>query len=63
VPGNFDRLKYYVDEYNSGAMSSSKFEDSESPETIASLLKKYLREIPDIPLFTKEYDQEVITFC
>lgn len=58
VPGNFDRLKYYVEEYNAGAMSSSKFEDSESPETIASLLKKYLREIPDIPLFTKEYDQE-----
>jgi hypothetical protein len=35
------------------------FATKEEPADVASLLKKYLREIPDKPLFTKEHEAKV----
>lgn len=40
-------------------MSVNGFDSTESIDVVASLLKKYLREIPDIPLFTHALDSEV----
>eukprot|EP01128_Nolandella_sp_AFSM9_P004967 TRINITY_DN2347_c0_g1_i1.p1 TRINITY_DN2347_c0_g1~~TRINITY_DN2347_c0_g1_i1.p1 ORF type:complete len:962 (+),score=247.74 TRINITY_DN2347_c0_g1_i1:25-2886(+) len=58
VPGSTLVVNFYKDMFNSGKAIEVDFmeegkEDSLTPENIASLLKLYLRELPE-PLFTNE---------
>lgn len=53
-------MDYYEVEFNSGRGESIDFlKIQETPENVASLLKKYLRDMPDKPLFTKDLQDEV----
>eukprot|EP01127_Copromyxa_protea_P013537 TRINITY_DN3665_c0_g3_i2.p1 TRINITY_DN3665_c0_g3~~TRINITY_DN3665_c0_g3_i2.p1 ORF type:complete len:1154 (-),score=276.80 TRINITY_DN3665_c0_g3_i2:120-3581(-) len=62
VPGSQTQMDYYEVEFNSGRGESIDFlKISETPENVASLLKKYLRDMPDKPLFTSELQDEFMS--
>eukprot|EP01126_Amoeba_proteus_P021035 TRINITY_DN2133_c0_g2_i16.p1 TRINITY_DN2133_c0_g2~~TRINITY_DN2133_c0_g2_i16.p1 ORF type:complete len:839 (-),score=155.35 TRINITY_DN2133_c0_g2_i16:123-2486(-) len=61
VPGCKEQMDLYEIEFNSGRGESIDFlTNRETPENVASLLKKYLRGLPDVPLFTTNLQQEFL---
>jgi hypothetical protein len=61
VPGAKTSMDKWEHEFNIGLGTNLDFfSTKEEPADVASLLKKYLREVPDKPLFTKDLESKVL---
>jgi hypothetical protein len=63
VPGAKDKLEKWQTKFNSGKGDTVDFlRQNDAPEDVASLLKQYLRDMPDKPLFTRARENRVSHF-
>lgn len=61
VPGAKEKLEKWQSKFNSGKGDTVDFlTQNEAPEDVASLLKQYLRDMPDKPLFTRDLEDQVL---